>query len=195
MKAADIAPTDIDMVFFTHAHGDHIGGVFDEQGQMVFTNARYFIWKDEWDFWFSEAAFEKTPKKFAERFVALARKVLAPLQDRITLLEDESDIVSGVHVIATPGHTPGHIAVSFSSDDEELIYTGDTVLYPLHLEHLDWLPIYDILPDKAAPSKRKLFDYAAEKKTWVVGQHFPPFPSLGHIVKKDNGWQWQPIKA
>ena len=81
------------------------------------------------------------------------------------------------------------------SDDERLLYVSDTVLYPLHLEHPDWLPIYDILPDQAEPSKQRIFDLAAKEGTWVIGQHFPPFPSLGHVVKKGEGWEWQPIEG
>jgi len=69
------------------------------------------------------------------------------------------------------------------------------VLYPLHLEHPDWIPIYDILPEKAAASKRRIFNRTAAEKAWVIGQHFPPFPSLGHVIKKGEGWQWQPIET
>ena len=79
-------------------------------------------------------------------------------------------------------------------DIEQLLYIGDTVLYPLHLEHPDWTPIYDIIPEEAAASKRRIFDRAAEEKALVMGQHFPPFPSLGYVVKKEEGWQWQPIE-
>ena len=89
-------------------------------------------------------------------------------------------------------HTPGHLVVSVSSAGERLLYIGDTVLYPLHLENPDWLPIYDILPDEAELSKQRIFDLAAEEQCWVIGQHFPPFPSLGHVVKQGEGWEWQP---
>jgi hypothetical protein len=68
------------------------------------------------------------------------------------------------------------------------------VWYSLHLERPDWIPIYDIIPEEAAASKRRIFDRAAEERALVVSQHFPPFPSMGYVVKKGEGWQWQPIK-
>jgi glyoxylase-like metal-dependent hydrolase (beta-lactamase superfamily II) len=189
MQAAGIRPADIDTVVITHAHPDHIGGTLDEQGQLVYANAQTYIWKDEWDFWFSERAELKTPAYF----VTCARTNLEPLRNRITLLDREGEIVPGIGVLAAPGHTPGHVVVSVSSGGERLLYIGDTVLHPLHLEHPDWLPIYDIVPEQAGPSKQRIFDLAAEQGTWVIGQHFPPFPSLGHVVKAGEGWQWQPV--
>ena len=191
MRAAGIEPGEIDTVFITHAHPDHIGGNLDKEGSPIFLNASYYIWKDEWDFWFSEVAFEKTN----EMFVKIARTNLEPIKDRVKFLNHDSEILPGISVIAAPGHTPGHFVVSIASGDEQLLYIGDTVLYPIHLEHLDWIPVYDIVPEKAAASKRRIFDLAADEKTWIIGQHFPPFPSLGHVIKKGNGWQWQPIDA
>ena len=65
-----------------------------------------------------------------------------------------------------------------------LLYIADTVLQPLHLEFPGWLPIYDIIPEKAAVSKKKIFDRAADEHALVLGQHFPPFPSLGYVRSK-----------
>ena len=190
MKSAGIEPSEINTVFITHAHPDHIGGILDEEGKPIYSNARYCIWKDEWDFWFSESAYEMTK----ESFIKNAREKLGPLEDRMDYIEKETEFLPGIHVIAAPGHTPGHMVVSFSSGGEQLFYVGDTVLYPLHLEHPDWLSVYDILPEKAEVSKRKIFNLVAENHALVIGQHFAPFPSLGTVIKKGNGWLWQPIE-
>jgi len=191
MKEAGIEPADIDMVMITHAHPDHIGGTLDNEGKPIYANARYFIWEEEWKFWTSEVALAKAP----EPFVTIARGNLEPICDRLNLVDQPGEVVPGIGAMPAPGHTPGHMVVSISSGDEQLLYIGDTVLHPLHLEHPDWIPIYDILPEKADATKRQIFDRAAEEKALVMGQHFSPFPSLGYVVRKGEGWQWQPIET
>ena len=186
MRNAGIDPEDIDTVFITHAHPDHIGGTIDDIGNPVYPNAKYYIWRKEWDFWFSDSAYEKTN----EFFIKTAREQLGPIKERIIFLDEESEVLPAISVIFAPGHTPGHMVVAFKSGNEKLYYVADTVLHPIHLEYPDWLPIYDILPEEAALSKKKIFNLVAEEEALIIGQHFTPFPSLGKVVKKGRGWLW-----
>jgi hypothetical protein len=80
------------------------------------------------------------------------------------------------------------IAVS----DGTFTYSDQSFLSPIHLEKPDWRPVFDFEPEQAATTKRKIFDKAAAEKSMVFAFHFP-FPSLGYVNKKGNGWQWQPI--
>jgi glyoxylase-like metal-dependent hydrolase (beta-lactamase superfamily II) len=199
LRLAGIKPEDIDTVFITHAHPDHIGGTLDDKGRPNYPNAHYYMSKDEWDFWFSEEAFRKVTEHLAqilnpEIFMKVAHGQLEPIKDRIELITGESEILPGVHIHLAYGHTPGQIVVSFSSEGEELFFTSDTVVFPFLLEELDLIPVFDIIPEMANKSKHRIFNLVAERKAMVLAQHFAPFPGLGHIVKKGEGWQWQPIK-
>jgi glyoxylase-like metal-dependent hydrolase (beta-lactamase superfamily II) len=190
LRAAVIEPSEIDTVIITHAHPDHVGGTLDERGELVFPSARYFIAREEWDFWNSDDAAARAPAFMVET----ARRNLEPLEDRLTLLEDGFEILPGVHAIATFGHTPGHMALSIASDGERLLHVSDAVLYPLHLEHPEWTTIFDMIPEQASNSKRKVFDLASEEEAMVFAHHFPPFPSLGYVRKEGQGWRWQPLE-
>ena len=199
LKAAGIEPGEIDTIIITHAHPDHVGGTLDDFGDPKYPNANYFIMKEEWEFWFSDEAYQKVAEHYSailqpEVFMKVARGQLGPVKDRMKLLTGNSEIVPGVHVHAAPGHTPGHMAVSFSSLGEELFFIGDAIVFPFMIEHPEVVPVFDIIPDMADQTRRKLCNQLTEKDAWVLAQHFPPFPSLGHIQKSGKVWKWKPLK-
>lgn len=189
LEAAGIPASEVDTVIITHAHPDHVGGTVDDAGELVFANARYVIGREESAFWTSEAGARQAPPIMVD----IARRSLDAIGDRLTFVDTGEEILPGIRVVATPGHTPGHISLEISSGDEILLHISDVVIYPLHLEHPDWTPVFDMLPEAAETSKRRTFDHAAEQGTLVFGHHFPPFPNLGHVRKHGSGWQWQPI--
>ena len=192
LTSAGIAPEDIDIVVITHGHPDHVGGNTDGNGSPAFCNARYVLLKEEWDFWTSGQAEKTLDEHSRDELLKYARNNLPPVRDQLDLVQDGEEIVSGIRAIAAPGHTPGHMVLSVSSDGEELLCVSDTVLHPLHLEHPDWFSIFDISPEQVVVTRRRLLKRAATDKTLMIAFHFP-FPGLGYAVPKGEAWQWQPV--
>jgi len=75
-----------------------------------------------------------------------------------------------------------------------LLYLGDAVGHPIHLEHPDWNIATDVVPDQAITARRELLDRAAIDKALVLAFHFP-FPGLGYVVPKGAAWAWQPFET
>jgi glyoxylase-like metal-dependent hydrolase (beta-lactamase superfamily II) len=86
------------------------------------------------------------------------------------------------------------MALAISSGGEQLLCISDTALHPIHVEHPDWCAVVDFAPQQVVTTRRRLFKRAANEKALVLGFHFP-FPGLGHVIPKGEGWQWQPIET
>lgn len=192
MKAEGLMPEDIDIVIITHAHPDHIGGNTNHEGKSAFPNARYVIWKDEWDFWTSERA-ERELDEHMTVPINIARNNLLPIQGQLELIDRETEIVPGISAFAAPGHTPGHMGLSVSSLDAKLLILSDTVLHPIHLERPEWHAVFDLDPQQTLSTRRRLLHKAAVERDLVFAFHLPS-PGLGYVLQKGEGWQWQPLE-
>jgi len=192
LQVGGIAPGDIDTVILTHGHPDHIGGNVVSEGKPAFPNARFVIWKEEWDFWISDLAELKVEEHLKELLLTTARKNLPPIQGQLDLVDHETEIVPGIRVVAAPGHTPGHMAVVIASDGEQLLCISDAVLHPIHVEQPEWYAAVDFAPQQVTITRRRLLNKAAAEKALVLAFHFP-FPGLGHVIQKGEQLKWQPI--
>jgi glyoxylase-like metal-dependent hydrolase (beta-lactamase superfamily II) len=196
LQAEGIAAEDIDTVILTHAHPDHIGGDIDTEGKPAFPNARYVMWKDEWDFWTQEPDVSRlqVPDYIKEALLTFARENLPPIQGQLHLVDQEAEIVPGIRVAPAAGHTPGHVVVAISSGSEQMLYISDAALHPIHLRQPDWYAAVDLDPRQALASRRRIMDMAAAENALVYASHFPA-PGLGHVAQKGEAWEWQPIET
>jgi glyoxylase-like metal-dependent hydrolase (beta-lactamase superfamily II) len=192
MKQEGVTPEDVQLVILSHAHPDHVGGNLNPEGKPVFTKASYMICKDEWIFWTTGQAERQLGEHGRDTLINIARKNLLPLERNIDLVDREVEIVPGICPIFAPGHTPGLMAISVSSEEQCLLCISDAIIHPVHLIQPDWFGATDVIPEQVIINRLKLLEKAALERSMVMAFHFP-FPGLGHINKKDKGWSWQPI--
>ena len=198
LKAAGINSEDIDMVLITHAHPDHVGGLLDAEGNLSFPNAHYYVAQKEWDYWMSadpSTVEAEALRKHLELLVNEARRAFDAIKDQVTLVEIGEELLPGVRVEATYGHTPGHVVVCISAGDQTVYNISDVVVDPLFVEHAEWAPAIDMDAGQADKARRRFFAEAAEENALVFAHHLGPFPNLGRIVRKGDAWQWQPIET
>jgi glyoxylase-like metal-dependent hydrolase (beta-lactamase superfamily II) len=190
LAAAGIETADIQVVILTHGHTDHVGGLTDREGQLKFARARYVMGQREWDFWTTR---ENLIQIGWESIFPFMEQKLGSIAGQVELVTTESEILPGVRVIPAPGHTPGHMMVVFSSRGQELWSTGDALIHPLHLEHLGWYTVFDLAPEEALETKRKILDQASGG-VLIHAFHFP-FPGIGRVHREGAAWRWRSVEA
>lgn len=186
LKFEGIKPEGIDTVVLSHGHWDHLGGNTNPDGRLAFPNARYVIARNEYTYWITEA----DPQENAITF-----KNLTYIREQVDLIGPDDEIVPGMRAIHTPGHTLHHTSFAVTSGDDTLYCLIDTVDHPIHFEHIDWTPSWDLDREQSIESRHKLFGQAARENALVHGFHLP-FPGLGHLTETGpDSWRFEPVEA
>ena len=190
LKAAGTDPAAITKVIFTHGHPDHCWGTLGADGKPLFANASFHMAETEWNFWMAPDLASKMPKEM-EGMVKTTQSQLGGIKDKIAMFKTGAEVLPGINVLDTAGHTPGHVSFELSGGDG-LIITGDAITNPLvFFPHPGWKFGFDADHAMAIANRKKLLDMASTGKKKLLGYHWP-YPGIGMAEAKDGAYIYVP---
>ncbi|HEY9900404.1 MAG TPA: MBL fold metallo-hydrolase [Pantanalinema sp.] len=169
LEAAGVSPEKVDYVLYSHLHHDHAaGGTYrDETGTLrpTFPNAKHVMQRAEWEEALSpniRSAHAYWPENWE------------PMQvlGLIDPADGEREIVPGVRVIPTGGHTKGHQAILIQSEGQTALHLGDLLPTHAHLNPL-WVMAYDDYPMDSIAAKAHWIERAKAEGWWLTFYHDP----------------------
>jgi len=193
LKAAGYQPEQVDEVYITHMHADHVGGLMAGD-KLAFPNAIVRADQHDADFWLSAANLEKAPAEM-KGFFQGAQASLNPYvaAGKFKPFSGDTELLPGIKAVAAPGHTPGHSIYVIESQGQKLVLWGDL----MHVAAVQFAePSVTIQFDtdsKAAAVQRKRAYADAAKQGYLVGSAHLSFPGLGHLRAEGKGYAWVPL--
>jgi glyoxylase-like metal-dependent hydrolase (beta-lactamase superfamily II) len=192
LKASGYTPEQVDEIYITHMHPDHVGGLAAD-GKVVFPNAVVRADQADADFWLSAANLEAAPKD-SKGFFQGAQASLKPYVDagRFKAISADEELVPGIKAVATHGHTKGHRNYVVQSKGQKLVLWGDL----MHVAAVQFAtPAVTIAFDtdqKAALAQRRKAFADAAKQGYFIGASHLSFPGIGHLSAQGAGYSFQP---
>ena len=140
-------------------------------------------------FWTKPDIETEVPEIFKTMAIGSARRLKA-LGDRVERVKPGAELVSGVQLVDTGGHTPGHMSVLVRSGSEQLLIGGDVLTNPVFsFENPSWRWGPDIEPERAIASRLKTLQMLVSEKTQILGYHLP-WPGVGRVEAKDSAFRF-----
>lgn len=177
LAALGVSVADVDVVFLTHLHIDHLGWNTDPEGSPFFPRARYVVHRDALDY----------ARQFADR--PHIRRCVEPLVDRFELVADDVELIEGVLALEAPGHYPGHMALRLESEGSHALLLADVAVHPALFDRLDLTYIFDVDRATAAKTRRALAPELVDRDVLVACGHYPG-TGIGRLVTKSGRVTW-----
>jgi len=194
LKASGYQPEQVDEIYITHMHPDHVGGLV-VNGAMAFPNATVRADKADADFWLDEAKMKAAPKE-SQGFFQGAMASVKPYADagRFKTFEGATELVPGVKAQPTHGHTAGHNVYLVESKGEKLVLWGDLMhVAAVQFDNPEVTIKFDSESPLAAKERAKAYADAA-KNGYLVGSAHIAFPGLGRVRKAaGKSYTWVPV--
>lgn len=194
LKAAGYQPEQVDEIYITHMHPDHVGGLMNGNA-MAFPNATLRIDKADTDFWLDEAKMKAAPKD-AQGFFQGAMASVNPYvaAGKLKTFEGGTELVPGIKALAAHGHTAGHTVYAVESKGEKLMLWGDLMhVAAVQFDDPSVTIKFDTETKAAARQRVKAYTDAAKNGYLVGGAHLA-FPGMGHVRKAaGKGFTWVPV--
>ena len=194
LAAAGVAPASITHVVFSHFHGDHINGLRNRAGALVFPNASVHVPAPEWDWWMDDARMAAAPQAMQGAFAA-CRRVFGPIAQQVQRFQPGAELLPGVRSLAAFGHTPGHTAFTLDGGSQKMLYWGDTTnVAALFVRNPDWSVMFDMDADAARATRHRLAKLVIAEKMLLAGYHLPG-SAMGTLAVRGNGYDFTPLRA
>ena len=193
LKAAGYQPEQIDEIYITHMHTDHIGGLLDGD-KAAFPNAIVRIDQHDTDYWLSQEKMDKAKTEDKPGFER-SMKILKPYVQagKLKPFEGDSELVPGIKAVASHGHTPGHSIYKVESKGQTLVLWGDLMhVAAVQFEEPSVTIQFDS-DSKAAYAQRQKAYADAAQHSYQVGAAHLSFPGIGYVRKEGQGYAWMPL--
>ncbi len=181
LKRLGLEPDDIHLVINTHLHFDHAGGnTMQVNGAVVpaFPKAKYFIQHGEFED--AVGANERTKASYRrDNFTPIAHV------NQWEFLHGNTELLPGITVVVTAGHTRCHQSVKIESEGEMAFFLGDLIPTVSHLP-LPYIMGYDLFPIQTLETKRWVLDRAFEERWLLLFEH-DPVVQAGYVRREQDG--------
>jgi len=192
LKLSGYRPEQIEEIYMTHLHDDHIGGL-THQEQAAFPHAVLRVSKVDADFWLNEKNMADTRPEL-QAYFPTAMAAVKPYSDagRFRTFDADQELSPGVRSQALYGHSPGHSGFVIESEGQTLEIWGD-VLHSIEVQMTDPQTtfLFDYDPEMAMRRRREKLEDAVTKGYLIASTHVT-FPGLGHLLHAPDGYRWLP---